>query len=344
MSRELLQQALELLEVADQPEGYVPDFHDTIKAIRAHLAAQPLHEQLREMGEAHAAQPAPVPDGGCIMSAQDGEWYAEIVRALRMEDGGNPAQAVRDLLSAAPVPDIVNPKCPDCGHRALGVGCDMRVPHRAAQPAPEECYCDRMKIGVPGVSCGDCPRDYKPAQPALVPERWVVVCETILDVGHGKDVRTGGKPELGYALLSHAVTFPDEDAARAAHRSADLPLGWVIMPLSRLLPDLPAAPVPAKCDGGTCGAGGYCDNCPKQAAAPVPADPTMTRDELVAAAESIGMRFPAPVPVPLTADDIWLLWTRACEKPQLTRGLVCDFARAIERAHGIAASPEVPHG
>jgi hypothetical protein len=30
--------------------------------------------------------------------------------------------------------------------------------------------------------------------------------------------------------------------------------------------------------------------------APVPADPTMTRDELVAAAESIGMRFPAPVP------------------------------------------------
>jgi hypothetical protein len=76
-----------------------------------------------------------------------------------------------------------------------------------------------------------------------------------------------------------------------------------------------AAPA-AKCDGGTCGAGGYCANCPKQAA--------------------------APVPVPLTADDIWLLWTRSCEKPQLTRGLVCDFARAIERAHGIAASPEVP--
>lgn len=51
---------------------------------------------------------------------------------------------------------------------------------------------------------------------------------------------------------------------------------------------------------------------------------------------------PAPVPVPLTADDIWLLWTRACEKPQLTRDLVCDFVRAIEQAHGIAASPEVP--
>ncbi len=47
-----------------------------------------------------------------------------------------------------------------------------------------------------------------------------------------------------------------------------------------------------------------------------------------------------PAPVPLTHDDIWLLWTRACEKPQLTRDLVCDFARAIEAAHGIAASPE----
>ena len=34
----------------------------------------------------------------------------------------------------------------------------------AAQP--EQCYCDRMKIGVPGVSCGDCPRDYRAAQPA----------------------------------------------------------------------------------------------------------------------------------------------------------------------------------
>jgi hypothetical protein len=40
----------------------------------------------------------------------------------------------------------------------------------AAQPAPEPCYCDRMGIGVPGVSCGDCPRDYKPAQPAHVPD------------------------------------------------------------------------------------------------------------------------------------------------------------------------------
>lgn len=38
---------------------------------------------------------------------------------------------------------------------------------------------------------------------------------------------------------------------------------------------------------------------------------------------------------PLTPDVMWLLWTKACEKPQLTRDLVCDFARAIEQAHGI---------
>jgi hypothetical protein len=71
--------------------------------------------------------------------------------------------------------------------------------------------------------------------------RWVIVCETVLDVGRGGDVRTGGRPELGYALLSQAATFASEDAARAAHHEAGLPLGWVIMPLSRLLPDVALA-------------------------------------------------------------------------------------------------------
>lgn len=45
---------------------------------------------------------------------------------------------------------------------------EYTVPLYAAPPAApaEPCYCDRMGIGVPGVSCGDCPRDYKPAAPA----------------------------------------------------------------------------------------------------------------------------------------------------------------------------------
>jgi hypothetical protein len=39
-------------------------------------------------------------------------------------------------------------------------------------------------------------------------------------------------------------------------------------------------------------------------------NPTMTRDELIAAAESIGMRFPDPVVQPLTDGEISLLWAR----------------------------------
>jgi hypothetical protein len=208
------------------------------------------------------------------------------------------------------------------------------------------------------------------AQPAPVPERWVVVCETILDVGHGKDVRTGGKPELGYALLSHAVTFPDEDAARAAHRSADLPLGWVIMPLSRLLPDLPAAPVPdivnPKCpDCGHRALGVGCDmRVPHRAAQPAPVPkpvpvawlktmysgtrPMLEVDHLRKYTSMPVYTHPAaPVPVPLTDEQIAHAWISIKDPIGLggkfeTPAQVRDFARAIERAHGIAASPEVP--
>jgi len=74
--------------------------------------------------------------------------------------------------------------------------------------------------------------------PDIRSERWVIVRETALDVGSGDDVRTGGRPELGYALIADAATFRSEAAAQAAHREASLPLGWVIMPLSRLLPDI----------------------------------------------------------------------------------------------------------
>ena len=74
--------------------------------------------------------------------------------------------------------------------------------------------------------------------PNNFPERWVVVRETALDVGYGDDVRTGGRPELGYALISDAATFASQAEAADAIRAASLPLGWVYMPLSRLLPDL----------------------------------------------------------------------------------------------------------
>lgn len=78
------------------------------------------------------------------------------------------------------------------------------------------------------------------AQPVPQPgaERWVVVRQSVLDVGRGDDVRTGGKPELGYALISDAGTFDSQDEAMDAIKSAGLPTGWVCMPVSRLLPDL----------------------------------------------------------------------------------------------------------
>lgn len=73
---------------------------------------------------------------------------------------------------------------------------------------------------------------------SLVQERWVIVCQKALDVGYGGDVRTGGSPELGYALISNAATFDSESDAIKHHHACNLPLGWVVMPLSRLLPDL----------------------------------------------------------------------------------------------------------
>lgn len=76
------------------------------------------------------------------------------------------------------------------------------------------------------------------SQETKLPERWVVVRETVLDVGLGNDVRTGGKPELGYALITRAGTFASEVEAIAAIQECALPVGWVVMPLTRLLPHL----------------------------------------------------------------------------------------------------------
>lgn len=122
--------------------------------------------------------------------------------------------------------------------------------------------CNKCGLRTRGKWCSsgnDCPLFYRevrdewntratlPTQSAGVEERWVVVRESVLDVGLGNDVRTGGKPELGYALIANAGTFESQDAARLAHRAANLPLGWVVMSLSQLLPDLylPALRTPA---------------------------------------------------------------------------------------------------
>lgn len=79
------------------------------------------------------------------------------------------------------------------------------------------------------------------AQPVA---RWALVRESVLDVGYGDDVRTGGKPELGYALIPELPTFASADEASQARKEMDLPLGWVVIELSRLLPDVYTAPLP----------------------------------------------------------------------------------------------------
>lgn len=93
----------------------------------------------------------------------------------------------------------------------------------------------RLKITAPLYTAPAVPSD----------ERWAIVRETALDVGRGSDARTGGRPELGYAVISNAATFGSEGEAIYALRAANLPVGWVVMPVRRLLPDLfTAAPTP----------------------------------------------------------------------------------------------------
>ena len=46
-----------------------------------------------------------------------------------------------------------------------------------AEPEEEECFCDKTNLGVKGVTCGDCPRDYKPKAeqpPVQEPVAWSV--------------------------------------------------------------------------------------------------------------------------------------------------------------------------
>ena len=88
----------------------------------------------------------------------------------------------------------------------------------------------------------------RPQSVPMTLDRWAVVRETALDVGRGSDARTGGRPELGYALISDAATFDNEAEAVAAINSTGLPVGWVVIHLSRLLPDIYG--ITAKAEGG----------------------------------------------------------------------------------------------
>lgn len=111
-------------------------------------------------------------------------------------------------------------------------------PHPDAQPAQGECFCDRMKLGAPGVSCGDCPtRDYAP-QPAPAPvqvEGWwrVEVSDSAgqivaIEPGMlaGRDVGCGSDDATIRLVVEHLRSFIGEPAhppAPAADGAGELP-------------------------------------------------------------------------------------------------------------------------
>lgn len=103
-----------------------------------------------------------------------------------------------------------------------------------AAPLPEPCYCDRMGIGVPGVSCGDCPRDYKPAPAAPRPDEFT--CPYCFDQGAAPVVREPLTREQQTAIReAHCNTASDEyfgarpqvdDATKRRIYEAGFKEGW----------------------------------------------------------------------------------------------------------------------
>ena len=104
---------------------------------------------------------------------------------------------------------------------------------------PEPCYCDRMQIGDPSVSCGDCPtRDYNQVNPPAQPERKpmlpdaISVGDTVEDspVGAGivTDISDAGYPRVNHVAVARlrrtdGVVFDphrsyEKDAARESKK------------------------------------------------------------------------------------------------------------------------------
>jgi hypothetical protein len=100
--------------------------------------------------------------------------------------------------------------------------CRIALAARDAAPTaqPEACFCDRNNLGVPGVSCGDCPtRDYKQAAP--------VSAEDARDAARYRWLRETGAIKgvidwnaLGWAFHDLAAMDAAIDAALAAKGAA----------------------------------------------------------------------------------------------------------------------------
>lgn len=58
-------------------------------------------------------------------------------------------------------------------------------------------------------------------------EGYVIAKETVVEV-------PGERPDLGYTLYPESVIFLDQDQAMKVLVEANAPLGWVVIPMSRL--------------------------------------------------------------------------------------------------------------
>ena len=150
------------------------------------------------------------------------------------------------------------------------------------------------------------------AQPE--PEKRIVWCtETDSACSTCPTLRIPCQAATQAAALNARVTVPREPtqemiaAGEAVFRSYCFRhVNGAIPTYEAMIAAVPAPAAPAVCDGGTCGLGGYCTNCPRLSAAPA-------------------------VREPLTDEQIDALWSSPMSADWEHR----EFARAIEAHHGI---------
>ena len=152
------------------------------------------------------------------------------------------------------------------------------------------------------------------AAPQPEPEKRIVWCtETDSACSTCPTLRIPCQAATQAAALNARVTVPREPtqemiaAGEAVFRSYCFRhVNGAIPTYEAMIAAAPAPAVPAVCDGGTCGLGGYCTNCPRLSAAPA-------------------------VREPLTDEQIDALWSSPMSADWEHR----EFARAIEAHHGI---------
>jgi hypothetical protein len=188
------------------------------------MAAQPLHEQLREMGKAHAAQPAYAKqfDRLCDLLPYGASWGDSLTPAI--------VQGICELLAAQPAPaePVAVFYCPD----SESVGSVELMAHTG-----------------PRLKHGDLLYAHPPAQPAPVPEmetradgklvrvdRWEWGIRRIVALLWGN--RKGFEIDEVVQAIKELVPYPHEDdeslcnsVERLSAAPVPVPPGWKLAPV-----------------------------------------------------------------------------------------------------------------